>query len=358
MVSVFLVVFSLQAHAFVEGQWDMSVTEKMNAKVKNVATVKYTDTFSDVWLFSPGGEFAVDGMPMGTWTIDGNKFVVSFDEPLLELMLAADLQDEGFPDDTVVTITSTQGSGTMKKDGSLKGKYKITGEVASSGGTGKLTVNGKFTGVQAADEPSDTGTEFLISEYFPLGQGDTWTYWEEDNELTVKTITGTENINGVDAARIIDEDGDYTLWTNSNGLVWYKEYEADDIPGCGWRQLVFSPPVQTSDPVVSVGSVYASASTLTETDCTGSSSAASVSYEFRFDGTEDVTVPAGTFMNCLRIKGFLSIDGTPEANEMTIWLAKGIGQVKFISIVRQNGVTVETFTEDLVSAVVGGVSYP
>jgi hypothetical protein len=204
------------------------------------------------------------------------------------------------------------------------------------------------------------GTTYNIVDYFPLAQGDTWIYREEDMELTIKIISGTEFINGVNAAKMIDEDGDYQLWTNSNGIAWHKEYDADDIPGCGWSQMIFNPPFNASGPVVSVGSTYASTSTLTATDCTGISVTASVSYEFRIEGVEDVTVFAGTFNDCIKIKGNLTTnytDGSTATNEMTIWLAEDLGQVKFISI-SSDGTTTNIWTEDLVSSVVGGVTYP
>jgi hypothetical protein len=213
------------------------------------------------------------------------------------------------------------------------------------------------TGLQAPDNPPVDGI-FRISEYFPLGQGDTWTYREGDNDLTKKTVSGTQKINGVNAVKMIDEDGDYQLWTNSNGLEWYKEYDADDIPGCGWDQHLFSPPIHASDPIVSVGSSYASNTSLASTDCTGKASTASLSYEFTIEGIEDVTVPAGIFKDCLQIKAILSRNGGTHINEITIWLAKGVGQVKSISIEKENGSVVETWTDNLVSAVVGGVHYP
>jgi hypothetical protein len=358
MVSLFFVGFSQQAQAFVEGEWDMSIIEKVSATVKKIATAKYTDNFSDTWSLSTNGQFAVDGLPLGTWYAVKKKFVVDLDESILSVILANNLQDEGFPGDTIVTVTSAKGSGTMNKNGSIKGTYKIVGIIATSGKTGKLTVNGKFTGVKIADNTPVDGTTFTISEYFPLEQGNTWTYREEDDDLTVKTISGTEKINAVDAAKMIDEDGDYSLWTNTNGLVWYKEYDADDIPGCGWKQQLFNPPIHASDPVVSVGSTYASYTVLTKIDCTGSSATASVSYEFSIEGIENVTVPAGTFNNCLRIKGILSMNGGAQTSELTIWLAKGVGEVKEISVSKQNGITVNIWSRNLVSAVVGGVSYP
>ena len=357
LVSVFFIASAHQAHAFVQGEWNMSVIEKLSAKVNKIAAAKYTDDFSDTWSFSTDGHFAIDGMTFGTWSVTKKKFVVYIDKSVLNVILANNLQDAGFPSDTVVNITSAKASGTLNKNGSIKGTYVIAAKISTSGKSGKLTVNAKFTGVKIADNPSDDETEFTISEYFPLGQGDTWTYREEDNDLTVKTISGTERINGVDAAKIIDEDGDYYLWTNSNGLVWYKEYDADDIPGCGWEQIVFNPPIIASSAVVSVGSAYASAATLSASDCTGGSANVSISYVFSIEGIENVTVPAGIFNNCLRIKGILTVNGSTETNEMTIWLAKGVGEVKSISIDKQNGVPVDTWTADLVSAVVGGVSY-
>jgi hypothetical protein len=358
IVSIICIAFYHPAYAFVEGEWDMSVIEKVSATVKKIATAKYTDHFSDTWSLSTNGQFAVDGLPLGTWYTVKKKFIVDLDKSTLSVMLADNLQGEGFPGDTIVTVTSAKGSGTKNKNGSIKGTYKIIGIIATSGKTGKISINGKFTGVKIADNPSDDGTTFTISEYMPLGQGDTWTYREEDNDSTVKTISGTEKINGVDAVKIIDEDGDYTLWTNSNGLKWYKEFDADDIPGCGWDQQLFNPPITASDPVVSIGSTYTSNTVLTKVDCTGSSGTASVSYGFSIEGIENVTVPAGTFNNCLRIKGILSMNGGAQTSEFTIWLAKGVGEVKEISISKQNGITANIWTSDLVSAVVGGVHYP
>ncbi|MBS1113033.1 MAG: ompB-2 [Nitrospirae bacterium] len=213
------------------------------------------------------------------------------------------------------------------------------------------------TGLQAPDNPP-VDAIFNIAEYFPLGQGDTWTYREGDTELTTRTVSGTQKINDVNAVKVIDEDGDYQLWTNSNGIVWYKEYDADDIPGCGWEQLIFSPPIHASDPLVSVGSSYISNTTLAETDCTGKSSTTSFSYEFTIDGIEDVTVPAGTFSECLKITGIMTVNGTSQTTEQSIWLSKGVGQIKTISVDKVNGSIVEKWTEDLVSAIVGGVHYP
>jgi ubiquitin len=354
VVSIFFVALAHRVQASVEGDWDISNIEKVTAKVKKIAVARYTDDFSDTWTFSSeNNQFAVDGVPFGTWDTVKNKFVVYVDGSVLNDMFTESLKEEGFPDDTQVTITSTKASGQMKKDGTIKGTYKFAGVVTTSGITGKLTVNGKFTGVKIGDDDS----EIAMSEYFPLHKGDTWTYMEEDDELTVQTMVGTQKINGVTVAKIIDEDGDYNLFATAGGFGLYEQYDANDIPGCGWQKQIYNPPIKFSDSAVSVGSTYASTTTLTQTDCKGNSATVSLSYESKIEDFEDVTVPAGTFNNCLKITATITINGTTQTNEQQIWLAKGLGQVKSISIDKDNGSEVNRWTDDLVGAVVGGITY-
>jgi hypothetical protein len=366
MVSVFLIAFSHQAHAFVEGEWDMTVIEKVSAKVKNVATAKYTDDTSDIWSFRPEGKFAINGITVGTWEIVGKKFFVYLDESLLGFILADNLQDEGFPGDTIVTLTSTKASGTMKKDGSIKGTYKVVAVIATSGGTGKLTVNGKFTGIKTADGDNqlDEGTLFTTSEYYPLGQGDIWNYLYDGVDYGTLTVSGTETIEGVVASKVMESDGDYELVTSdSNGITLYKTYDVDDD---GWSQMTFSPPGSYAPGEIAVGTTYVGTSTFNYTQSDGSSLTGSVSVAVTLEGTENVTVQAGTFNDCLKLS-ITRITSAPELSytssyEGTMWLAKGIGKVKEAGATtdRQNGgiVDFDPDTGELVSAVVGGVSYP
>jgi hypothetical protein len=341
-VSIFLMAFSLQAQAYVEGVWSMDIVEKIKAKVKGVGKYKDTDYFSDNWTFNSDKTFSIDGYEVGTWEIIGKKFYVYIDEAEISDILEQNLIDNAdFPLDTTVSIYLAQASGKQNKDGSIKAKYKFQAIVEASGFTGKVSVKGKATGRWISSSPTegdggnggsngggDTGTTYTISEYFAPGQGNTWTYVEEDEELTVQSVSGTEQVNGVDAVKIIDEDGDYNLWTNSDGLVFHKIYNADDVPGCGWSQFIFNPPIKVSDPVVSVGSTSAATSTLFYTDCSGSSDSSAFSYEITIEGVEDVTVPAGTFSDCLKIyrqRGFSNF--IPRV----AWVCPKMGLVKSVN---------------------------
>ena len=89
-------------------------------------------------------------------------------------------------------------------------------------------------------------------------------------------------------------------------------------------------------------------------------------------GFEDVTVPAGTFTNCTKIKIVVSVTcaqnpSNNAAMDMTTWSAKGIGEVKtqFDSFMLANEFNFSPFNtiqtgmvSELTSATIDGVSYP
>ena len=63
-------------------------------------------------------------------------------------------------------------------------------------------------------------TTYRIAEYYPLGQGDTWTYsvdWSSNGDswqgTETRTVSGTETIDGVEAVIISSDRGGYNLWT-------------------------------------------------------------------------------------------------------------------------------------------------
>jgi hypothetical protein len=196
---------------------------------------------------------------------------------------------------------------------------------------------------------------YRIAEYYPLGQGDTWTYRNSEGSRQ-DTVAGTETIDGVQAVKVQRDDGSYILVTNTNGITQYKEYQQENG---GWEQMVYSPPLSISSSEMSVGDRHTFRSTMTYSDSGGFTDTATVSGETTLEGFEDVTVPAGTFSQCLKLKTTLTFT-FPEGSftiEVTVFLAKGVGEVKNIDQSTDDGVVV-TETTELLSATVGGVSYP
>jgi hypothetical protein len=206
---------------------------------------------------------------------------------------------------------------------------------------------------------------YHIAEYWPLGQGDTWVYGETlifgkaYDDMYTRTVSGTETIDGVAAVRLQDSDGYYQLLTNSNGLTRYKD-------GFGTEyQRVFTPPFMEYPANVSVGKQHTFYSDVVVTD-PEETYAESISITNTLEGIEAVTVPAGTFPECLKFAWtwtFLDFDGSSTICESTVWLVKDVGPVKIEEDCRYldpaGGYTgVDTQITELVSATVGGVSYP
>lgn len=192
---------------------------------------------------------------------------------------------------------------------------------------------------------------YRFVEYYPLGQGDTWSY-SSNGDSWQQTVSGTETIDGVQAVKLQDDSGGYILLTNTNGRTVYKEYQQEDG---GWWQILYSPPLSFGSSRISVGDRYTFSSTMTYSDSAGFTDTGTISGEVVLEGFEDVTVPAGTFSQCLKLKATVTFtfpDGS-SAFEVTIFLAKGVGEVKNVDL--DAGVTETT---ELQSATVGGVNYP
>jgi hypothetical protein len=371
-VSIFLIVFSHQSQAEVAGEWCMNIVENIKAKAKGVGTYKNTDYFSDIWNFGNNADnyFYIDGHHVGTWEITGDNFFIHVDEATINDIFKNTLQDEGFPEDTIVTIYKAQVSGKQKKDGSIGAKYNFQARIETSEITGKLNVKGKVTGIKISNSPDGVGykirgnTSYVTSEYFPSGQGDIWTYLYDGMDYGTLNVSGTETMNNVVASKIVDDNGDYKLMTSDNNGI--KLYESYKVKSCGLGKMAFSPSLSYFPGILSIGKIHSSTSTFTYTECTGRPLTGTVSLEVTVVGIEDVNVPAGTFNDCLKFS-IIRLLSAPiikysSIYEGTLWLAKDIGKVKEVGtrIVRENGVVIEADldTDELTSATVGNISYP
>jgi hypothetical protein len=373
LVSLSILIFSNFAIASVHGMWNLENVEKRSLKIGKAKPTIVIENFSDVWVFKDDGTFefkenASSDTPLfvGTWSQKGSSFNVDINSEQVRIFIESQLLGAGLPPATA-TIKKLRFFGSEKKNWTIKGKYQIKADlVFQDSSTGTLDISGSFTGTL----PYDT------AEYFPLGQGDTWTFHEiehegntEEEDTETYAIMGTEKISGKFAAKKVElDDGNYELITNTNGIQFYKDYETDTEDGGGIEETfdTYSPPIMYVPPRVSVGTRHSFKSTLIHKSSTGFNVNAKITGEMVVEGIEDITVAAGTFQDCLKIQltrhvivSKLQYEGHTE---VTMWLAKGVGTIKEMSSDTEftGGVFEGESSQDveLISATVGGVNYP
>jgi len=360
--SLFLV--SSYAIASVHGTWNVDRIEKSILKIGKAKPVTEIVNIPDVWLFKDDNS-CESAFFSGVWTQKGASFTVTVAYEQMKAFIESQFLSRGMP--VSATIKKLRIYGSEKKDWTIKGKYEIKADLVYPDLTiGKLDIKGSFIGIP----PYDT------SEYFPLGQGDTWTIRsieqegaEIDEDIDTWVILGTEKIRGLLAAKRIEgDDGDYELITNTKGIQFYKDYEIDIEDGSAIEESIdtYNPPIMYVPPRVSVGSRHSFKSTLTHKETSGFKVTAKISGEMIVEGMEDVTVPAGSFQDCLRIKITRHLVAPKvkheESSETTIWLAKGVGMVKEmgsdVEITEGQVEEESSYTDELISATVGGINYP
>ena len=181
------------------------------------------------------------------------------------------------------------------------------------------------------------GCSFQPEDYFPLQQGNEWTYAFTLNGNTLPPlevfIEGTELVNGVETtkynmtAAIPNEYDCFYYDIDSEGLKQYKwhwvsfgTYSIFDQPRIEFPSNFF------------LGEVHEESFSYT-TYSIGDDSLVgtySGSEKITLESIENVTVPAGTFQRCLKISIAFSAksgDQTQGFDEI-LWLAYGVGMVK------------------------------
>jgi len=362
-LSLVILVFSNFAIASVHGTWSVGSNQKTTLKIGNLQLAPRIENVADVWFFKDDNSFSSAHF-LGTWSQKGSSFTVTVDPEQVRALLESELLSNGLP--ATATIIKLRIFGSEKKNQIIKGTYEVKADLVFPDlSTGKLNIISSFTGTL----PYDT------AEYFPLGQGDTWTMKEigqegqEINEdIDTYAIMGTEKIKGKFAAKKVElDDGEYELITNTNGIQFYKDYETDNEDGGVIVETIdtFSPPIMYAPPRLSVGTRHSFKSTLTHKESTGFKVTAKITGEMVVEGIEDVTVTAGTFQDCLKIKVtrhvFIPKLQREELTESVMWLAKGVGTVKEMSSDTDfNGGVLEgesSWDAELISATVGGINY-
>jgi len=182
---------------------------------------------------------------------------------------------------------------------------------------------------------------YSLSDYYPLAEGDTWTI-NTNWGVTTETISGTEEIWGSLYARQVNDEGYASYWqASSDGLRnsgWYE-------PGTG--TVTLNPPLLLRN-CLELG--YSESQSL-PTYLNGSPIGVT-QVTYTLVGLETITVPAGTFEDCVKLDVTFQPAGEP-AERFYTWVAKGVGQVR-----RDERPFGGTGWEELLAASVSGVDYP
>lgn len=200
-------------------------------------------------------------------------------------------------------------------------------------------IGGTLYGAVRQDFAVTTGTASLtlnlapairLNEYVPLTVNSYWAYKETierptgtTTKLRQEKVVGSAPIGSETAMKVritwsgtTDTILEYSNCTPDGYARFREEHSSGDV-------VRYSPPMRfpnlapQGQPLVAVCQIIHS-SGATET----------VKMVVTLQGFEDVTVPAGTFANCARIKVERAVGTVVERG--TIWFAKGVGKVKNI----------------------------
>ena len=182
------------------------------------------------------------------------------------------------------------------------------------------------------DDEDDKGTSIKAEDYIPLKQGNTWTWNDTDNygvsSTSLEVIIGTTIIDGKTYWIMNDSDVDTMYIRIANNIVYM--YINDE-------------PINREVPVFdfnkSPGDTW---TTFTETIGDQGISGTLIQ-TVKYIGLKDVTVPAGSFSDCVVFEITTESEYSFIANNIThnvtfteittIYLAKGVGPVKDINVI-------------------------
>ncbi|MCK5833391.1 hypothetical protein KAH81_06950 [bacterium] len=187
-------------------------------------------------------------------------------------------------------------------------------------------------GVGGGDDPED---DKIYTVSFPLMEGVTWIYncseTDPDTQyVTTKVISGTVVFSedtlgyvqpdypvGLSWFRQVDQDSSFFL--NDGDYVWMGEVNTT-IEEFGGNPFV---PFRVIPLEFAIGDTF---TTLIHKQVGPLS--ADITFFITVIGVEDVTVPAGTFEDCLRLDAILAVSFGNDTILSTIWCADEVGLVK------------------------------
>ncbi len=211
-----------------------------------------------------------------------------------------------------------------------------------------------------------------MASYYPVGQGDKWIFDQYDGyycgavsgSYTWGGITGVSIYLKKSSTRNLSEladcvNGSYAwkglILSNNQLISPYFDYTVRN------EVITYDPPTVVLPATMTFGQPYISNYTETRTEDGVIQYQYNVVHSSTLEGTEDITVLAGTFPDSLRFKvvetktvsydrGTPSNVGTSRSYQAYEWLAKNVGAIKSANI--QNVIEAQ-----LVVADVGGIHY-
>lgn len=170
---------------------------------------------------------------------------------------------------------------------------------------------------------------FRTQEYWPMDQGNTWTYQMSSGGSFTLTVDGAEDVCGQPSLRLLDTGGTVTYWINDDTGVSLTRYVNAD-----GTYIEYCPAMKIALPQLYLGSHSLDAffDALYRTPWGEVFASFNGWSQFTVKGMEDVTVPAGTFPNCMRATFNYSYNN-PADNSFgmrteEVWHAQGVGFVK------------------------------
>lgn len=170
------------------------------------------------------------------------------------------------------------------------------------------------------------------ADYYPLDQGDTWTYLRSSGGTLTLTVNGTGKICGRTCIRLEADDGSATYWISDESGIFMTRYIFTDGSYLTWCPPMKITPAQLYLGAQSLSSFTDAPLRLPSGVQVGSQSGWT---SFAVKGIEDVTVPAGTFTDCFRSMstrtGTDTWTGVAGVRVEEGWYAYGVGIVKWIN---------------------------
>lgn len=199
---------------------------------------------------------------------------------------------------------------------------------------------------------------YNIKDYYPLEQGNSWTYIDEGKYEETDKIEGKEIVEDTETIKIkrVDSENKYVcVMPDLEEIKIYKDLEGDEYD-------IFKPPKAIFSNLA-VGETKSYSINVITYNLKGEKiDEQSEDREIKLKSLEDIEVPAGKFSNCLKF--FIStqkkgLDGNYDIEDCTVWLAPGVGKVKeFCFSIEYDEETKrredDVETSELISAVING----